>query len=253
MSSRLNSNPMTKIRIDRFLERFGLRLRKSAFFPLSTSAVLHQAALRRVGAGEDGAGAVFLDVGAHVGETALALASAFPGATIHAFEPITAIYQQLTQNCRRFPGIICHHLALGNETAERRIALISGDVACTENQVSRTADARTPDALCDTIKINRLDDFCQSHRIGKIALLKTDTEGFELEVFKGALGTLRQSLVQSILVEVTFWKNNPQHVLYDDVCALLQPLGFELGGFYDHGYKQDTGRMWYTNAFFTLK
>jgi FkbM family methyltransferase len=247
------TNPWAKIRIDRFLERFGLRLRKSAFFPLSTSAVLHRTALRRLGAGDDGAGAVFLDVGAHLGETALALASAFPKARIHAFEPVTAIYRQLAQNCCRFPGITCHQLALGNETAQRRIALLSQDIACTENQVSRVPDAQTPDALCDTIQIHRLDDFCQAQGIEKIALLKTDTEGFELEVFKGALATLRKGFVQSILVEVTFWKNNPQHVLFDDVCVLLQPLGYELGGFYDHGYKRDTGLMWYTNAFFTLK
>ncbi len=248
-----NLSPLTKVRIDYFLERLGLRLRTSASFPLLTTPLLHRPALERLGAGADGEGATFLDVGAHVGTTALALARAFPKARIHAFEPVSAIYEQLVQNCRRFPRVACHRIALGNETAERRIALVSNELACTMNQISREADPETPSHLTETIRITRLDDFCQAHGIGDIALLKSDTEGFELEVLKGGLTTLRRGLVQNIIVEVSFWKTNPQHVHYDGVATLLEPLGFELAGFYEPGYSERTGRMWYTNAFFTRK
>jgi FkbM family methyltransferase len=246
------SKPQLKIRIDDFLERFGLRVRRSAFLPLSTSAVLHRAALRQVGAGTDGAGGIFFDVGAHLGETAIALARAFPRVRIHAFEPIAGIYKQLVHHGRHFPGITCHQLALGNENTERQIALVSNQVDCTLNQVSALADANTPADLREAIKIARLDDFCRANNIDRIALLKTDTEGFELEVLRGAADFLRQGQIASILVEVTFLKNNPQHVSFEDVRAFLGPFGFELAGFYDTGYRSETGRMWYTNAFFTL-
>jgi len=246
------SKPQLKIRIDDFLERFGLRVRRSAFLPLSTSAVLHRAALQQVGAKADGDGGIFFDVGAHVGETSIALARAFPRVRIHAFEPIVAIHRQLVQNNRHFSGVTCHQLALGNENTERRIALVSNQVNCTVNQVSALADARTPADLSETIKIARLDDFCPANGISRIALLKTDTEGFELEVLRGAANFLRQGQIASVLVEVTFLPNNPQHVSFEDVRAFLGPFGFQLAGFYDTGYRRETGRMWYTNAFFTL-
>jgi FkbM family methyltransferase len=247
-----HSKPQLKILIDDFLERFGVRVRRSAFLPLSTSAVLHRASLRQVGAGMDGAGGIFFDVGAHLGETSISLARAFPRVRIHAFEPIAGIYKQLVHHGKRFPGITFHHLALGNENTERHIALVSNHVTCQLNQVSALADNNTPVALRETVKITRLDDFCLTNGINRIALLKTDTEGFEMEVLRGAANFLRQGQIASIMVEVTFLKNDSQHTPFEDVRAFLTPFGFELGGFYDTGYRRETAIMGYTNAFFTL-
>jgi hypothetical protein len=109
-----------------------------------SSKGLHQGALKAVGAEPNGGGAVMFDVGAHVGETALALALEFPEATIHAFEPVKDIFARLQWNCRKYPNVICHHAALGSKNEKRAIALRSHAVACTMNQMSHFANENTP-------------------------------------------------------------------------------------------------------------
>jgi hypothetical protein len=102
-------NPIWRMHAERILDKLvGMRLRCLANSPRVTSGVLHRQALKAVGAGADGKGAVMFDVGAHVGETAIALALEFPEAAIHAFEPVGAIFQRLQKNCRRYPNVICH-------------------------------------------------------------------------------------------------------------------------------------------------
>ena len=80
----------------------GMRLRCLANSPRLSSGLLHRQALRAVGAGPDGSGAFMSDVGAHVGETSVALSLEFPKAVIHAFEPVEAIFKQLQKNCRKY-------------------------------------------------------------------------------------------------------------------------------------------------------
>jgi FkbM family methyltransferase len=192
------------------------------------------------------------DVGAHVGETALALALEFPGATIHAFEPVKAVFSRLQRNCRRYPNVICHHVALGSKNETRTIALRSDEVECTMNQMSRLAGDDTPLEIQEPVTIMRLDDVCQKLSIGQIAFLKIDVEGFEMEVLSGATETLKSGKIQNIIAEVSFSKNSEQHVQFDDVREILEPLGFAFGGYYDPAYQPESGRLLFTNALFTL-
>src|SRR5664280_1821301 len=185
-------NPIWRIRAERILEKLvGMRLRNMVNSPRLSSRVLHQQALRAVVAGADGKGAVMFDVGAHVGETALALALEFPEAAIHAFEPVEAIFRRLQRNCRNYPNVICHHAALGAKNETRTIALRSNEVGCTMNQMNRLAGENTPIEFKEQVTILRLDDVCRQSSIGQVAFLKIDVEGFELEVLRGATEMLK--------------------------------------------------------------
>ena len=160
-------NPIWRIRAERICDRLlGMRLRSKINSPRLTSCVLHQHALRAVGAGANGIGAVMFDVGAHVGETALALALEFPEATIHAFEPVKAIFSRLQRNCRGYLNVICHHAALGSKNEMRTIALRSDEVDCTMNQMSRVASDDTPLEIQESVTILRLDDVRHQLSIG---------------------------------------------------------------------------------------
>jgi FkbM family methyltransferase len=246
-------NPIWRIRAERIFEKLvGMRLRTLVNSPRLSSRVLHQQALRVVGAGADGKGGVMFDVGAHTGETALALALEFPAVTIHAFEPVQAIYNQLQENCRKYPNIVCHHAALGAKSETRTIALRSGEIGCTMNQMSHLAGKNTPSKLQETVTILQLDEVCRQFSVSQIAFLKIDVEGFELEVLRGAMEMLKLGRIQHIIAEVTFLKNSEQHVQFDDVRAMLEPLGYVFAGYYDPAYRPETGRLIFSNALFAM-
>ena len=246
-------NPIWRMRAERILDKLvGMRLRCLVNSPRLSSGVLHQQALRAVGAGADGRGAVMFDVGAHHGETALALALEFPEAAIHAFEPVEAIFRRLQRNCRKYPKVICHHAALGAKNETRTIARRSNEVGCAMNQMSRLAGDNTPREFQESVTILRLDDVCHQSSIGQIAFLKIDVEGFELEVLRGATEMLKSGKIQTIIAEASLSNSDEQHAHFDDVRGMLEPFGYVLAGYYDPTYRPESGRLDFSNFLFIL-
>src|SRR5215471_14295105 len=56
--------------------------------------------------------ATILDVGANVGQFAVAAAILMPSAAIHSFEPLPACVQRFRRNTQRFKNITIHQTAL---------------------------------------------------------------------------------------------------------------------------------------------
>ena len=78
----------------------------------------------------------------------------------------------------------------------------------------------------ETIK---LDDFLESHKTFHPVLLKTDTQGFDLNVLRGARQTLQTSL-RAVIAEVHFFSPAYQGdtSLLEPMDAYLSSLGFSL-------------------------
>jgi hypothetical protein len=83
------------------------------------------------------------------------------------------------------------------------------------------------------IYVNTLDNFCKSEEIESIDILKTDTEGYDLEVLKGAENLLNNNAIKFVLAEVGFNKNDIQHTYFHDIYAYLNDKGFKVLGFLD--------------------
>src|SRR6202000_2895078 len=54
------------------------------------------------------------------------------------------------------------------------------------------------------IQTLRLDTFCEQQNISKIAILKLDTQGFELHVLRGAERLLSSKAIKLIYLEIHF-------------------------------------------------
>lgn len=65
------------------------------------------------------------------------------------------------------------------------------------------------------VKVSTIDRYCADKKIERIDLLKSDTQGFELEVLKGARHMLVERRVGAIYVEITFAQ------LYDNLPRLM--------------------------------
>ena len=85
----------------------------------------------------------------------------------------------------------------------------------------------------ETIEVRRLDDVAPSHPVlgqAKRVLLKTDTQGFDLEVLRGSNAFLAQTV--AILIELSVLPIYADAPSYQDVIAELHALGFDLSGLF---------------------
>jgi FkbM family methyltransferase len=180
-----------------------------------------------------------LDVGAHVGHTALSLAEAFPAATVHSFEPVRSSYDQLVAAVRRVPRVVPHHLAVGS--APGRVEILVQPGSQYNSLVSDLRDPRGPaDRTREWVEVTTLDAFCRAERIPAIDLLKTDTEGYDAEVLAGGAGLFAAGAVRSVYTEVTFSPANRHNTPFRAVYDFLTERGLRFLGLYQTKFLQVT-------------
>ncbi|GAA1540084.1 hypothetical protein GCM10009827_069300 [Dactylosporangium maewongense] len=175
---------------------------------------------------------VVVDAGANIGLFSLFAAGRWPGATVHAFEPVPEVFDVLCRNASGTPGIQTHQLALGEHPRHTRIrhypqyTMMSGidaepeaDRALVRAYIENTAadldeelrqvvlgrldemlDGRFEQRLVDC-RVDTLPNVAARAGLTRIDLLKIDVEGAELAVLRG-LDEATWDLVRHAVVEV---------------------------------------------------
>lgn len=171
-------------------------------------------------------GDTFIDVGANIGcVTAAGALMVGESGTVFSVEPHPQTYKYLetTVAINHCKNVKTFNIALGAETGvvnfsdERR----KDDSNC----VSTTAESgiRVP---CST-----LSNLVEEHAVSRIALLKIDVEGFEMQVLRGADAILDR--VDCIYIEVLEHTLRKFEASTSDVLALLKSRGFKCYYFKD--------------------
>ncbi len=172
-----------------------------------------------------------IDIGANIGQFAVAAARFFPEARIHSFEPVPSCYEQLNRNIRNLPHVKTYNRAVGSGNAKLVFYQNEHSHASSALEVSDYQKENVPATRhVREIEVQsvRLDDFDFGQQLEAPVLLKMDVQGFEKEVLKGASRFLNQ--VDYILLETSFismYKNEP---LFDEMHAFVKGAGFELMG-----------------------
>ena len=109
------------------------------------------------------------------------------------------------------------------------------------------------DSVEEKVNVLRMDDYCSEKKIQHIDFLKIDTEGFEINVLKGASEMLTQAKIAFILCEVGFLRGNVRNTYFADICEYLSAYGYYFQGLY-----QVSGHSWdpqniFGNALFVHK
>ena len=81
--------------------------------------------------------------------------------------------------------------------------------------------------------ITTVDLFCREQGIPRIDVLKIDTEGYDLEVLKGARELLASGKVAYVMTEVGLDPRKLEFVQFESIRDFLFGLGFEVFGIYD--------------------
>jgi FkbM family methyltransferase len=181
---------------------------------------------------------VVFDVGANIGQTVTKWNKYFPNVEYHCFEPVSSTMAELKQNTARLSNIHYHQCALGTEKKETQIALFD------DSSLNSFLDSfKETDVKTESVQIDVLDEFCRKNSIKYIDVLKIDTEGFDLEVLKGATSMLESNSITFIQVEAGMNPYNKLHVPLQEFVDYLAPLGYVLFGIYEQ-HLEWTGEKW---------
>jgi FkbM family methyltransferase len=143
----------------------------------------------------------FFDVGANVGETALAAFQIFPDVHVYSFEPHPSTFSNLRQRIGTGRKFSCENVALslaaGNvDMFEYDTPVLNSLAADAPFAVRFGLEGRRIQACCTT-----LCAYCREKGIDRIDVLKIDTEGHDLAVLQGAEQMLAKGAIRFVSVE----------------------------------------------------
>jgi FkbM family methyltransferase len=194
-------------RVNSVLRLLGARIVRTDFVPWGTQAMPYGVSLphdlRRLSA--DRPIRLVFDVGANRGQFALSVLNSFPDAHVWSFEPFPETFEQLQLALSDHPRLRTFRLGCGAQDGAARMTAYDCDQmnTCADHPMYldyfRAATLRTTGS-CE-IELRSLDSFCDEMCVRHIDLLKIDTEGFDLEVLKGATELMRSGCIRFILTE----------------------------------------------------
>lgn len=193
-----------------------------------------------------GARPVIFDVGANRGQTIERMRRAFADPVIHAFEPGREVFASLQRRMASVPDLHLNNVALGARTESRDF--FDTDPPDMSSLLEQSIDAWGTVKATYPVAVTTVDDYCAEKGIDRIDILKSDTQGFDLDVLKGAQGMIDRGAIRLIFMEITFsdmYKGAPR---FDTIYGYLADRGFALVSFYDFYYQR--GRAGWTDALF---
>lgn len=172
------------------------------------------------------------DVGANVGEYSLLLNKIFPLAKIYAFEPSPVTCETLKNKTTSINNIYSFCTGLGAAPSKMEIFTYKNDKTSEHASIIKDVMVtlhNSDDVESYQVDIISLDNFCDSHAIQKIHFLKIDTEGFELEVLKGAVNLIHNHAIEIIQFEFNEMNTFSKVFLRDFYNLLPNYIFFRLG------------------------
>jgi FkbM family methyltransferase len=189
---------------------------------------------------------VVFDVGANVGQSVDRFRETLDDSIIHSFEPEPATFAELRRRKSDVAGVHLNNFALGSSRGTAELNRNTNSDMSSILQPGRdswgTIDGRI------SVEVRTLDEYCDDHRVTHIDILKSDTQGYDLEVLKGAEQLLAQGRIKLIYLEIIFSRMYEKLPRPDEVLAYLADHGFSLVSFYEIHYQQE--RAGWTDALF---
>ncbi len=188
-----------------------------------------------------------VDVGANRGQYACLLRGAGFSGRIVSFEPVPEIFAQLATAAEGDSRWQVHQMALGQESGELEMNVWPGTLssALPPSQFGAKRYDALRDVHVERVPVRRLEDLLPDLVPDPAAppriLLKLDTQGFDLEAFRG-LGAAGGHVValQSEVALLTIYEHMPR---MPEALAVYEAAGFEITGMYPVSREHRTARV----------
>jgi FkbM family methyltransferase len=188
---------------------------------------------------------VVIDVGANEGQFAQLLRSFYHG-EILSFEPVSSVFQKLAEAASADPKWHVYRLALGSEEATQTInvsdSTVFSSLLKTNNYcVQRFGDSSqgTREEVVSIKRLAELLDTIAPDIENKRVFLKMDTQGFDMEVFKGLGNKLKHVIaLQSEVSLISIYEGMPHWI---ESISTYEKAGFGVVGLFP--VTRDSGRI----------
>ena len=238
-----------KHQIHRLLHRLGFDVVRLENTTLEYQAIID--VIRASGA------SIVLDVGANEGQFAeMVLDGGFNGRLI-SFEAIDDVHRRLVKRAKRRSSswIVAPCVALGAQKGSATLNLAGNSVSSSLLPMRHEHVSALPASAyvsSQEVKVERLDDVALSLMPEKgMAFLKVDTQGFELEVLRGAAGILpRTAAIQIEMSLVPLYEGAPE---FAEARRYVESLGFELFSLVCGFKNRESGRLLQVDGIFLRK
>lgn len=192
---------------------------------------------------------VFFDVGANYGQTIDEITEVFKNNEIHSFEPSPGVFEFLRNKTSDRRNINIWNFGIGS--SKKHLLLNENTNRNMSSFLEIGKEGWGSIEYKTSVPVTTIDDFCEEQDITKIDVLKIDTQGYELEVFKGARKSMQENRIGLLYFEITFidmYQNLPS---FGELYDIAINNGFELITIYPIKYKNN--RAGWTDVLFKHK
>jgi FkbM family methyltransferase len=164
---------------------------------------------------------VTMDVGAYVGFFSLLAAHANPNGKVYAFEPLPKIHERLQKNValNRLSNVECLRAAVGRAEGEAEFFHVDEGLP-TSSSLSFEFMRTTRELRSTRVPVIMLDRFIKDKGLGRVDLVKIDTESTEPEVLSGMIEAIRRD--RPLIVCEVLKERGSERLLEE----ILDPLGY---------------------------
>jgi FkbM family methyltransferase len=187
-----------------------------------------------------------LDVGANVGQFGESLRKAGYRGRIVSYEPLSHFAEILEKKSADDPDWMVRRVGLGDEDTEAEINVTPGTLSSMResSEFGRSWSAKFGEVHKETISLRRLDgllDDAVADLEEPRVFLKLDTQGFDLQAFRGAGGRIDEILgLQSEVACVPIYDGMPR---LPEQVAEYEHAGFEIAGMFPVSRHKETLRI----------
>jgi FkbM family methyltransferase len=192
-----------------------------------------------------------LDVGANVGQYVRRVRAAGYTGTVVSFEMLTDAHRRLTEAAARDPHwIVAPRAALGSTSGTVSLHIAADSVSSSVLPQTSLLQAAAPRVTCigqQDVPAARLDEFTDLLPGGEL-FLKVDTQGYEVEVLRGATRLMPRIVAMQLeLSLVPLYEGAPSMA---DVLMYTQTHGYELFHLVPGLLDERDGRLLQADGFF---
>ena len=194
-----------------------------------------------------------LDVGGNAGQYATALREHGYRGRIVSFEPLSSVHSRLVASAQGDDRRqVAPRMALGDSEGEVSIHIAGNSLSSSVLDMLPEHERAAPGSAfvgSETVPLRRLDRVAPAYLEGaKAVLLKIDTQGYEDRVLAGAAGIIDR--ITAIQTELSLVPLYAKQLLFDEMRAKIEAMGFELFAIFPGYVHEVTGRTLQVDGLF---
>ena len=167
---------------------------------------------------------VLFDVGANTGQTIEKLIFHLPSSQIHAFEPSKIVFRELERKWQNCANVHLNNVAVGAESGRKQF--FENSHSLMNSFLPLGPEGWGNIVSMPEVELTTIDRYCRERGITRIDLLKSDTQGFDLEVLKGAQSMLRNTHL--VYMEMNFAKVYENMASFDEMYRMMIDNNFAI-------------------------